>query len=152
MKLIKKLFLLLLVNISVTAFAEDTTPSNPNGTGTATYDNGTGKSTYDNGTGRLYDNNTGKSTYNNNTSISAPKNVVKPIVQPKKKIQNLNTKLMLQGVLPDEADKIIQFAKDAGATDAQMEGNVLKVYGNNFNQDTFETWMVDSIPGAKVQH
>ena len=122
MKLIKKLFLLLLVNISATDFASDVTvkpdskqpdtdssnsnntgtPTYDNSTGKSTYDNGTGKSTYDNGTGRLYDNGTGKSTNMNNTGTDAKKiTTTKPVVKPKKNRTNLSKKFVLQGVLPD---------------------------------------------------
>ncbi len=112
-----------------------TTPvgeENFNGTGTTTYNNGTGANTFGNGTGTT---NTVNANKQNNNKMSPGK----------------TTRLTLDGLKGTDATQIIQSAKNAGATDARIEGNTLVITGNNFKTDRFKSLLTASQPSVDVQ-
>ena len=59
--------------------------------------------------------------------------------------------LTLTGANADNNARILEFAAQAGATSARIEGNVLKFSGPNFDQQKFNSLVVNSYPNVNIK-
>ncbi len=80
-----------------------------------------------------------------------PSTEVAASTKAKKSSEPVFKKLKLEGIILSDKDQVIGFAKKAGATKAELENDELTIYGESFNQDTFETLLVDNIAGSKIR-
>lgn len=96
-------------------------------------------------------NNTGSSVYNNrtgapNTNTSGTQGT-RSTTRPNAAVTQV---LTMDGVKAEDNAKVVQFAREAGASDARMEGNTLKYSGETFNQARFNSLVTGSFPGVNI--
>jgi hypothetical protein len=104
------------------------------GTSTTTNPNATTGTTVESGTVPNAGNNFNNTGARTNVSPNAP----------------VIHQLTLQGIKAQDQAKIVQFARQAGASEAKVEGNILKYSGTSFNQDRFSTLVSGSLPDVNV--
>ena len=124
--------------VTTTPGADTYNTGNPNNTGTTVFDNNTGK--------------IGSTSTRNTTNQGYPNGQMPAdMTQTKRNVATQSRQLTLTGLKAQDRGKVIQFARQAGATTAKIEGDTLNYTGTEFNREKFDSLMTGTLPRLGVQ-
>ncbi len=131
------------INPGATTNTNPNTTTNPNGT---TNSNTVSNPSNSNNTGQTFNNGTGGT---NTTTGGVNNNQTKTTARPNAAVTQQMTLNNIQG---EQNAKILEMAKQAGAQNPRIEGNVLKYSSSNFNQDQFSRAVISAYPDINIQN
>jgi hypothetical protein len=125
-------------NLGTTPAPDTYNTGNPNNTGTTVFDNNTGK--------------IGNTSTTNSANQGYPNGQMPADINATKRNNATQTRqLTLTGLKAQDRGKVIQYARQAGATTARIEGDTLNYSGTEFDQEKFNSLMTGTLPRIGVQ-
>lgn len=131
------------INPGTTTNTNPNTTTNPNGTMNS---NTVSNPSNTNNTGQTFNNGTGGT---NTTTGGVNNNATKTTARPNAAVTQQMTLNNIQG---EQNARILELAKQAGAQNPRIEGNVLKYSSSNFNQDQFSRAVISAYPDINIQN